>query len=519
MAHKKEVDVDVLVVGGGFGGVYAVWRLRAEGFKVYLFEGTERLGGVWSNNMYPGARVDSEVPFYQLSIPEIYKSWTWTERFPGWRELQAYFDHVDNLLNISKDATYNALVNKATFDMEIGRWTVRTEQGHVATCKHLLLCTGSTYKQHVPPWEGVDQYNGTLLHSSKWPKDGIDAHGKRVAVIGSGSTALQIVQDMSKDAKELITLVRTPNIALPMKQRKLSFEEQDSLRGFLHHILKTAARASFGGFPYNPPPVSSPQMLSEAERERFLEELYGRGGFNFTAGNFLSVLFDPKDSRIVYDFWVKKTRARIQNPVKRDILAPLEPPNAFMAKRAGIEQDYYEMCDKDHVRVIDLKTTPIESFTMEGLRAGGEEIPLDIIVLATGFDNYTGAFSTMGIEGTDGRELLERWKDAPTALGNGPTIVEVQVDIVVDMAKKMRDEKVKYLDATPGAAQAWVDDLAETSKMTLLESANSWYMGANVPGKKREMLNYLKGLVVYEKSCRDAMPDWDGFVVEKEEDA
>ncbi|KAJ4352042.1 uncharacterized protein N0V89_007388 [Didymosphaeria variabile] len=542
MAAKKEVDVDVLVVGGGFGGVYAVWRLRAERFKVHLFEGTERLGGVWSNNTYPGARVDSEVPFYQLSIPEVYKTWTWTQRFPGWRELQAYFDHIDKVLDISKDATYNALVNKATFKMETGRWTIRTEQGHVATCKHLLLCTGSTYKQHVPTWEGLDRYSKTLLHSSKWPKGGVDAHGKRVAVIGSGSTALQIVQDMSKDAKELVTLIRTPNIALPMKQRKLSLEEQDSLKGFLDHILKTAARASFGGFPYNPPPVSSPQMLSEEETEKFLEELYERGGFNFTGGNFLSVLFDPKDSRIVYDFWVKKTRARIQDPVKRDILAPIEPPNAFMAKRAGIEQDYYEMCDKEHVQVIDLKTTPIESFTEEGLRVGGKEIPFDIIVLATGFDNYTGAFSTMGIEGTDGKELLERWKDgvkthlgmtaprhpnmwmvygpqAPTALGNGPTIVEVQVDIVVDMVKKMREEKVKYLDATPEAAQAWANDLAATSKMTLLESTNSWYMGANIPGKKREMLNYLKGLVVYEKSCRDAMPDWDGFVVEREKDA
>lgn len=411
MTDKTQFDVDVLVVGGGFGGVYAVWRLRAEGFKIHLFEGTERLGGVWSNNTYPGARVDSEFPFYQLSIPEVYKTWIWTERFPGWQELQAYFDHVDKVLDVSKDATYNALVNNATFNTETGRWTVRTEQGHVATCKHLLLCTGSTYKQHVPTWEGLDQYSGTLLHSSKWPKGGVDAHDKRVAVVGSGSTALQIVQEMSKEAKELVTLVRTPNIALPMKQRKLSLEEQDSLKGFLNGILKTAARSSFGGFPYNPPPVPSPQLLSEEERETFLEELYQRGGFNFTGGNFLSALADRTDNRIIYDFWVKKTRARIQNPVKRDILAPLDPPNYFMAKRSGVEQDYYEMCDKDHVRVVDLKTTSIESFTKEGLRVGGEYIPLDIIVLATGFDNYTGAFSTMGIEGTDGRGLMERWKE------------------------------------------------------------------------------------------------------------
>lgn len=411
MAAAKEIDVDVLVVGGGFSGVYAVWRLRAEGFKIHLFEGTERLGGVWSNNTYPGARVDSEFPFYQLSIPEVYKTWVWKERFPGWQELQAYFDHVDKVLNISKEATYQALVNKATFDTKTGRWTVQTEQGYVATCKHLLLCTGSTYKQYVPTWEGLDQYSGMLLHSSQWPKGGVDARGKRVAIIGSGSTALQVVQDMAKEAKELVTLVRTPNIALPMKQRKISWEEQDSLKAFLDGILKTAARSSFGGFPYNSPPVASAQMLSEEEREKFFEELYQRGGFNYVAGNFLSSLFDVTDNRIIYDFWVKKTRARIRDPVKRDILAPLEPPNHFMTKRNGLEQDYYEMCDKEHVRVVDLKATPIESFTKEGLRVGSEDIPFDIIVLATGFDNYTGAFSTMGIEGTDGKQLLDRWRD------------------------------------------------------------------------------------------------------------
>ncbi|KAL1795410.1 hypothetical protein ACET3X_005634 [Alternaria dauci] len=529
----------MLVKGGGFSGVYATWRLRDEGFKIHLFEGTERLGGVWSNNTYPGARVDSEVPFYQLSIPEVYKTWTWSERFPGGQELQAYFDDVDKVLDIQKDATFNARVNKATFDNELGRWTVQTEQGHVATCKHLLLCTGSTHMQYIPRWEGMNQFAGTLLHSSKWPKGGVIAHGKRVAVVGSGSTALQIVQEMAREAKQLVTLIRTPNMALPMKQQKLSPENQDAMKGFLNGMLRTAARSAYGGLPCNPPPVASPQMLSAEEREKFLEELYQRGGFNFAAGNFTTALLDRKDNRMVYDFWARKTRARIRDPVKRDVLAPLEPPHPIIAKRNGLEHDYYELCDQDHVRVVDLKKTPIEAFTKAGLMVGGEEIPLDIIVLATGFDTYTGAFSTMGVQGTDGKNLMDQWKDgvrthlgltapyypnmwmiygpqAPTALGNGPTIIEVQVDIAVDMIKKIRGEKIKYLDARPEAAQAWADDIAAVSKMMLFEDADSWYMGANVPGKKREILNYVKGLVEYDRSCRAAMPDWDGFVVEKE---
>lgn len=525
-----------------FGGVYAVWRLREAGYSVHLFEGSHRLGGVWTHNRYPGARVDTEFPMYQLSIPEVYKSWNWKLRFPDWRELQAYFDHVDRVLNISKDATYKALVEKATFDPSTSRWTVKTQQGHTATCKQLILCTGTTYKQHVPTFKGLELYKGTLLHSSQWPEGGVNVQGKRVGVIGSGSTALQIVQDMSKECKELVTLVRTPNTALPMKQYPISDAHQEALKGYYYHMLRTQARNSYGGFAYNPAPAFSPQQLSEAEREKFLEELYERGAFNFAAGNFQSAMFDKTDNRILYDFWAKKTRARISDPAKRDILAPLEPVEWWLTKRPGVEDDYYECCDSPHVRVVDLKSQPLHSFTPTGLRIGAneadsEEIQLDVVVLATGFDSYHGAFSSMGIVGTDDRELIARWRDgvrthlgltvphhpnmwlvygpqAPTALGNGPTMVEMQVDIIVDFLNKLKAEDKKTIEATDEAAEAWADDLQELAKQTLMWGANSWYMGANIPGKKREMLNYLKGIPEYEKSCRGSLErGFEGFVV------
>ena len=248
----------------------------------------------------------------------------------------------------------------------------------------------------------------------------MDCRGKKVGIIGSGSTALQIVQELTKTADSLVTFIRTPNTALPMRQRKLQPEEVDHMKGLYDVILRQSARKTFGGFTYNPPPCASPQMLSPEERETFFEELYQRGAFNYSAGNFLSSLFDPTDNRMIYDFWAKKTRARIRDPVKRDILAPLEPLHPFLTKRPGIEADYYECCDSEHVRVVDLKKTPIEAFTKQGLKIGGdggeggEEIDLDIIVLATGFDNYTGAFSTMGIKGTDGVDLNDRWKEGVT---------------------------------------------------------------------------------------------------------
>lgn len=400
----------------------------------------------------------------------------------------------------------------------------------------------------------MENYTGALHHSTAWPDEGVNVRGKRVAIIRQGSTGIQLVQSLIKEAKEMTVFVRTPNMAIPMRQRKISKEEQDHTKGFYDAILHTACRNSFGGHLSNRPPSIDTWSLTPEDRAAWFQENWDRGGFQFLNASFLDALVDEKANREMYDFWAKKSRLRIRDPVKRDFLAPLEPPHHFLTKRNGVEHEYYECMDQDNVHIVDVKSTPIEAFTERGIRIGGaqpEDLEFDVVVCATGFDSYTGALTAMGLEWTDGIDLRQRWKDgvdthlglmcpkypnmwivygpqgkillcdfyyptdfaAPTALGNGPTIVEVQVEIVVDMITKMRKEGAWTLEPTDSAAKAWSAHLQDSSDASLFNVASSWYMGANVPGKKRQLLNYMKGLVEYTKACNEAMETWNGFEV------
>ena len=408
---QKSFDLDALIVGAGIGGVYAVYKLRQLGLSVRVFEAGPKLGGVWQWNQYPGARVDSEYPFYQLSIPEVYKTWSWSERFPSYTELRDYFDHADKVLKISEDSTFNADVVSASFDQRKSKWTVKTRQGHTATCKYLLLCTGSTYKTHYPDFKGMSDYKGILHHTSRYPADGVDVSGKKVAVIGQGATGVQVVQELSRKAGSMTVFLRTPNTALPMGQRKMSREEQTALIPYYSAIFR-GCRKSYGGFPYSPPPSASFASASPEERQALYEELYARGAFGLVVGIWPDYLVDPTANRAVYDFWAKKTRARISDPVKRDLLAPLEPQHPFGTKRPSLEQDYYECMDSPNVKIVDMGKTEILEFTKTGITTtDGESHEFDVIILATGYDNYTGAFATMGLKDTNGVELSTRWKD------------------------------------------------------------------------------------------------------------
>lgn len=411
---ESDITVDALVVGAGVGGIYSVWKLRQSGFSVRLFEGSSNFGGTWNHNAYPGARVDSEFPFYQLSIPEVYKTWNFSERFPGYKELRSYFEHVDKVLDIRKDTTFNAEVIEARFDDASSTWTVKTKQNHTAKCKYLILCTGSTYKRYYPEFPNMSSFKGDIHHSGLWPSDGLDLTGKKVGIIGQGATGVQVVQELSKVAGQTTVFLRTPNTAFPMKQRKLTVEEQNSWRPRYSIILRDTARKSYGGFPFDPPTSASYADATPEEREELYERLYNQGGFAFVGAIWPDYMFNPAANRAAYDFWARKTRERISDPVKKDLLAPLDPIHPLVGKRPSLEQDYYECLDKDNVKVVDLNTSPIETFTSKGINTGGkqaEEHSFDAIVLATGFDNYTGAFSTMGIKDTNGVELKDRWRD------------------------------------------------------------------------------------------------------------
>lgn len=408
--HERTLDLDVVIVGAGFGGMYALHKIRKLGLRTKLFEAGSNLGGVWYWNRYPGARVDSEIPYYQYSVPEVWKTWSWSQRFPDHVELRQYFEHVDKVLDLKKDIFFQSNVIGSKFDSETSKWLVETGNGYTATCKYLIMATGSSYKRHYPDFKGLQDYEGLLIHSASWPVDDIDVEDKKVAIVGSGATGIQLVEQLSKRSPDLTVFLRNINIALPMRQRKMSPEEQNALKAIYKTIFK-ACRASASGLPYDKPEGSSLDV-SDEDLETLYEELWARGAFNFNIGSYRDFLSDAKANRRLYNFWAKKTRARILDPVKRDVLAPLTPPYAMGTKRSSLEQDYYECMNKDHVKIIDLNQAGIKEFQKTGIvTEDGKLHEFDVVCLATGYDSMTGSLTSMGLKDIDGVDMKQRWKD------------------------------------------------------------------------------------------------------------
>ncbi|OAL33752.1 hypothetical protein AYO20_06928 [Fonsecaea nubica] len=534
--NVPNLTTDVLIVGAGFGGIYGLYQFRKLNLSVKIVDAGTYYGGTWHHNRYPGARVDSEVPYYALSIPELWNTWTWSERFPGHEELRRYFAHADKVLELSKDTFFNTSVVEARFNIDTQQWTVKTHNGGVVKATYLVLAAGSSYKTHVPDFKNFSAYKGRVFHSSAWPKEEIDLSGKAVGVIGNGATGVQIVQTLARQPCKLTTFIRTPNIALPMRQRQLTFDEQDIAKSFYESWYQTA-RNTDSGFPFNTI-KNSIWDVSPEERERVFEELWGRGGFNFSVGNYRDFLTDKKANALFYDFWARKVRARIQDPFKRDVVAPLEQTQYFCTKRPSLEQDYYEALDQPNVTVVNLNKTPIVEFVENGIRTTEKVHEFDIIVMATGFNAVTGSLTEIDLYDTDGKTVKEKWQEgvytylgltipkmpnlfmvyspqAPTAFVNGPPVIEIQMEWIVDAVKKMREEEIKSITPNFDAAEKWRDEIQKMNEKTLHIYSDSWYMGSNIPGKKREQLLYMGGLKTYNNVIRDSLDGWKGFTVTK----
>lgn len=530
LAPGKSVEIDVLIVGGGFGGAYALWKIRQLGLKTKLFEAGSAFGGTWHWNSYPGARVDSEMPYYALSIPEVWKTWNWSERFPSHAELKSYFSHVDRVLHLSKDAFFNTTVTSAKYGNN--RWTVKTKDGKIVHCMYVILATGSSYKRHVPDFKGLDSFEGSVIHAADWPKNGLDVKGKRVGVIGNGATGVQLVQELGKEKCHLSVFIRTPIIGLPMRQRKMSDEEQETSK-MAYGFLYDGAKSSRAGFPFKPP-AESFWDATPAKREEVMEDAWKRGGFAFTQGSYRDFITNTHANRIFYDFWVKKVRQRIADPEKAQIVAPIPQEAPFATKRPSLEQDYYDVLNQDNVTVVNLKATPIVDVKAAGINTRTKLHELDIIVLATGYDAVTGSLLNLGLEDKRGMSLGQKWKDgvstylglmipdmpnlfmvysphAPTSFANAPPIIEIQVDWVAAALEKIRAEGIGSVEPQPQLADEWYKEVKRIGDTTLYPTVDSWYMGANIPGKPRGLLLYLGGVNVYRDTCEAALRTWEGF--------
>lgn len=524
---------DVIIVGAGFSGISSLHRCRKEGLKAHIFEAASDFGGVWFWNRYPGARVDSEMPFYQLSIPEVYNTWTFSQRFPDHVELRKYMTHVDKVLNLSPDVSFNTRVYGCTWDAGSSTWTVRTETGVTARAQFLILATGLLHKAHMPQWPGQEKYQGLLRHSGDWPES-TDVTGKKVAVIGAGATAVQIIQELGKSASQLTVLMRRPSYCIPMRNRPIGELEQAGLRAY-YPTLFAAGRKSAVGFPTTRTDRKM-QDVDPVEREEWFEKTWAAGGFQFLLRNYNNVVVDKEANRVVYDFWKRKVRERVSDEKKWEMLCPDEAPYYFSTKRSPLEQDYYEVMDQSNVDIVDINKKPIEGFTEKGLILGDEDREFDVVVCATGFDAFTGSLTNMGLKSKNGVDIKDVWKDgvrtylgmmfhgfpnafmvyspqAPTALSNGPTIIECQCDFAVDTIKAMRAEGSRTIEPTRQAEEEWKAGMDAVVAHTLFPYTNSWWNTSNVPGKKAENQTYILGIDSYELQCREKMTDWKGFQV------
>jgi len=502
---------DVVIVGAGFSGLYLLYRLREEGFSVRLIEALSGFGGVWQANRYPGARVDSHVPNYEYSLEKCWGDWFWTERFPGYEELVAYFGHVVDKLDLRKDVDLSTRVEACHFGQD-DRWKIKAQNGHVYDAGVVIMCTGFGSKSYTPDISGLDRFRGICHHTGHWPRQGVDFTGQKVGIIGTGASGVQVVQEAAPVAESLVVFQRTPVTALPMQQRKLSVSEQVLAKRKYPELF--ARRSS--------PPGNFCDIfrldkgaydVSDTERLDVFEAAWQKGGFNFWIGTFNDILTNEASNRAAYNFWRDKTRSRIDDIDVAEKLAPMQPPYPFGTKRPSLEQNYYECFNQKNVELVDISSTPIETILTSGVKTVSAEFDLDILVLATGFDANTGGLTNMDIRGQEGQVLSQTWANgvdthlgtaipgfpnflmlygpqSATAFCNGPTCAEFQGEWTTRFLNWMRGQGYKVFDASQEAAASWTERLAGLAQNTLFGRTDSWYMGANIPGKKRQLLNY-----------------------------
>lgn len=525
-SYVDESPLDVIIVGAGFGGCYLLRNLRKQGFRAHIFEEGHGLGGVWWHNRYPGARVDTDVPFYEFSDPEIWSEWHWSERYPGQPELIRYFEFVDSKWDLSKDISFGSRVDEANFDPISNQWTIKTEGGEIATARFFLPSMGFAAKMYIPPLKGLDNFQGFKCHTARWPENHMDLAGKRIGIVGTGATGVQLVQELGPAAGKLVVFQRSPNCALPMRQKILSEERLDK-SGYPE--LFSQMKKTSGGFTY--PVVSRTAMEDTPEQQRVLfEKLWQWGGFAPTHGNYADFMTSLETNHLFYDFWRDKVRQRLltEDPELIENLAPEKPPYPFSTKRSSLEQTFYEVFNQDNVSLVSLIKNPIDEVIPEGVRmSDGTVHELDALLLATGFDAVTGSFSRVNIQGLKGRKLNDAWSggartflgmttsgfpnmiyqygpQSPTAAAIGPVISEIQGNWIISTLMWLRDNGYTRIDARPEAEKQWGHRTTEICNKTLLPlNTTSWYMGGNVPGKPRQALNWVAGLPEYQAAISE----------------
>lgn len=525
LEHHRQCDVvhthdpDVTIIGAGFGGIAALYHLRKLGLNCRILEKGKDLGGVWHWTNYPGARTDSSVPSYGFGMPECRQGWDWSCNYPDSAELRRYFAHCDKKLDIKKHVTFETQVSEAHFHQASNRWSIRCTNGQIVRSKYLVVAIGCTHEPVTFSHHHLGQSKGQVYEPALWPAEGVDPEGKDVAVIGTGCTGVQIVQAWAGKVKSLTLFQRTPNFAIPMDFKRFSEQEKKQIKDNLPATFEYRRTVPTG---LAVPSAIDHSALDESleERESTLEDLYQRGGFPFWISSYKDIMRNHPTNWLVYQFWARKTRPRIDDLKKRNILAPLQPPHPFGAKRPALETNYFEQFNRGNVDVVDVNVNPISAFTeSEIITSDGMVFHEDIIVSATGFTAPAKQLSSLGLRGIDGVKLEDIWAErvqtylgmmchgfpnmfiidgpqAPSEVSNVPSTVEVQAEWVSDMVKKMESGGIQSVHPTLGAAQKWAEKVDDVSKDTLYATTESRFTATSGPGPR------LQGSLFWRRPAR-----------------
>ena len=524
-AIDRELPLDAIVVGAGFAGLYALHRLRGLGLEVRVFEQGEAIGGTWYWNRYPGARCDIESMDYSYSFSEeLEQEWEWTERYPAQPEILRYLEHVADRFDLRRDIELSTRVVQARYVDDRGTWEVTTDDGARYSATYCIMASGCLSSLHRPAIDGLDDFEGDWHHSARWPQGGVQLAGKRVGVIGTGSTGIQMIPQVAEQAAHVHVFQRTPNFSMPARNRPLDPEHQRAIKAD-YRERRRLSRESLSGVPTSHPdavPQCSALEATAEERERAYERGWTEGGIGGILLAFNDINVNADANSTAADFVRDKIRTIVKDPTTAEALCPTSHP--IGTKRICVDTGYYDTYNRDNVTLVDVRGAPIVRLTSRGIETASAEYELDVIVFATGFDAMTGALLDIDIRGREGRSLRDEWSGgprtylglatagfpnlflvtgpgSPSVLSNMVLSIEQHVDWIAECIGHLRERELDTIEATVDAEDGWVAHVNEVAQATLFPQASSWYAGANIPGKPRVFMPYLGGVGNYRANC------------------